>query len=982
MDPLTAVGLVANILQFVELGCKIFANAKEIRHSASGLTLNDQRTVDVISEMHMLSANLETPGKEPSDANGKALFKLARECRKLSHEIQKLLYETSAKNPGSSYEVIRSTMRRMSANIKDQLISLATDNKTQLSTINDLDASLKRLHGRVFSLSLSNDDLMEKIQELLQLPQAAREAVAQQQILRMLDHDDFHLRYDIVDKAHQETFRWIIEEGKNDESEHLSDSRKLLRTWLAEEQGIFHIAGKLGSGKSTLMKFLSSHPNTSSDLQIWSDIQTALGNILTNPHVHKTHRFCFFIDALDEQNDPSPQNDHKALVEMIQRWTESPDGALKVCVSSREDNVFMNAFNPNRRLRLQDLTRQDLEKYVRQKLPDIPSTDVRRRISSTIVWRSRGIFLWVVLVVKALREAFEDGRELSDFEAELNTLPSEQEALFAHLLRTIPTSRRRNAYCLLKLMTYEIPPLYDELDIPLHAILYLDKYLKNPRFALEDDPSQPNLHQYLHSKVSSRREVELVKARKMLQGDCRGLVESAGLYQPGEHYMTFTHRSVPEFLDKTATKEVMDRETGGFIPAEALAQMLLGQVRAAENRADIRAENGPRYNTVPPAYIYEVLLSYHHEKRRQCDPTNEYLTALEKELERKGLALPVPYTHGFYGVDDHAGPPRVYSNLERPGETFGITHPYYLLALFGDLDYVKWKLEQDPLFMAHTGNRSLLLACMLYGVLASDETWLLGPHWIVGPQCVKIIRQLLSMGPVDCLKYILALLIAGLDDLWWEKHDEFMESKTFFGTMLAALLGKVEEKNTVVIRFTIAGAGIRIYWNGVDLEEGSIPHSISPPSELDTKLKKEPYKLRRWIQLMEFENGDEILALIDKFEAPAGSSSGLDQTTDTGCTSTSRAQTPNLSVELNAEPLEEDTSPDREIPKEEAADDCEKTPVQAPRSQLPGSLSSVWYVYLLFALLGKLSTLLSSSRALIYLPEILCALVIHRVLSE
>jgi len=40
--------------------------------------------------------------------------------------------------------------------------------------------------------------------------------------------------------------------------------------WLSSGDGIFHIAGKLGSGKSTLMKFLCEHPCTIWQLQKWA----------------------------------------------------------------------------------------------------------------------------------------------------------------------------------------------------------------------------------------------------------------------------------------------------------------------------------------------------------------------------------------------------------------------------------------------------------------------------------------------------------------------------------------------------------------------------------------------------------------------------------------------------------------------------------------------------------------------------------------
>ena len=40
--------------------------------------------------------------------------------------------------------------------------------------------------------------------------------------------------------------------------------------WLSGGKGIFHIAGKLGSGKSTLMKFLCDHPRAKAKLERWA----------------------------------------------------------------------------------------------------------------------------------------------------------------------------------------------------------------------------------------------------------------------------------------------------------------------------------------------------------------------------------------------------------------------------------------------------------------------------------------------------------------------------------------------------------------------------------------------------------------------------------------------------------------------------------------------------------------------------------------
>jgi hypothetical protein len=43
-----------------------------------------------------------------------------------------------------------------------------------------------------------------------------------------------------------------------------------LTHWLSSGNGIYHISGKLGSGKSTLMKFLCEHKRTKAELQNWA----------------------------------------------------------------------------------------------------------------------------------------------------------------------------------------------------------------------------------------------------------------------------------------------------------------------------------------------------------------------------------------------------------------------------------------------------------------------------------------------------------------------------------------------------------------------------------------------------------------------------------------------------------------------------------------------------------------------------------------
>jgi type II secretory ATPase GspE/PulE/Tfp pilus assembly ATPase PilB-like protein len=51
-----------------------------------------------------------------------------------------------------------------------------------------------------------------------------------------------------------------------------TNARERYLSWLQEGRGIFHVAGKLGSGKSTLMKFLFNHPETRRQLLTWAGL--------------------------------------------------------------------------------------------------------------------------------------------------------------------------------------------------------------------------------------------------------------------------------------------------------------------------------------------------------------------------------------------------------------------------------------------------------------------------------------------------------------------------------------------------------------------------------------------------------------------------------------------------------------------------------------------------------------------------------------
>ncbi len=86
-----------------------------------------------------------------------------------------------------------------------------------------------------------------------------------QGILRSLKYPSMNNHYEDVIKAHQNTFKWAFFD---------SLKRKLpwdnIPAWLKSGDGVYWVCGKVGSGKSTLMKHIFDAPEPRHYLQMWA----------------------------------------------------------------------------------------------------------------------------------------------------------------------------------------------------------------------------------------------------------------------------------------------------------------------------------------------------------------------------------------------------------------------------------------------------------------------------------------------------------------------------------------------------------------------------------------------------------------------------------------------------------------------------------------------------------------------------------------
>ncbi|KAK3328670.1 hypothetical protein B0T19DRAFT_442559 [Cercophora scortea] len=434
---------------------------------------------------------------------------------------------------------------------------------------------------------------------------------------RLLDSLKFPVmldREDDIAPAERATFDWIFNDST---TEDLRWDNFL--DWLHNDQPLYWVTGKAGSGKSTLMKHLFCHSRTRTALQAWGrSVPLAIAGFFfwnTGSGMQKTqegllrsliyqvvsaHRelipivfsdaarhpefdltwttglltecfrklvgqtdvplkICFFIDGLDEYNGI-----HGDIAELLKRAAGAQD--IKVCLSSRPLVVFERAFGGLPRLMLQNLTFEDIKTYVTNKFNDNVSMvqlqqkdpALAKRLSTEIVTKAAGVFLWVKFVVRSLMEGLDSFDRGSDLEQRLRELPDDLERLYWHMLNSIkPAFYREQGFRILQLV-YRANKPFRLLNLAFADLEDGDLALR-AGFDHFDDNQLEDMCVSLVGRLKTR---------------CLGLLEVTDSlpappgyqFRSGEpvqmNYVRFMHQSVADFLETTEVKRQMEERLG------------------------------------------------------------------------------------------------------------------------------------------------------------------------------------------------------------------------------------------------------------------------------------------------------------------------------------------------------------------------------------------------------------------------------------
>ncbi|KAJ5668536.1 uncharacterized protein N7477_007106 [Penicillium maclennaniae] len=706
MDPLTAIGLAGNIICFIDFSFKLLSGMSKVLESSSGMTPENANLSALVEDLNSVANDLisDVPARTE---NEKKLCILATDCHALSGEISQTLKklkigDKKSKRQGMMVKIrsmrkekdIGAIERRLhgyqseilirlhvmfsqksdsqSSMVKIQLENLRSEGKLLRSeTTRRLDTLHQDIATLIQAMSLEvprngsntinkdpEDEPLVKLGEALSNLQSTTRSISwQNHILSRLIFPSMYRRGDSIEDPENGTFAWMVKEkfdslsGRDsiwekrvkEQEKMRNNTRQQFLTWLNSGSQVFHISGKAGSGKSTLMKFLAESPRVQRELEHWAgtkrlyrsllfetfiqcpdliprvfptlweglstgvappqqtplhfkEIKAAFGRLVQESQSFDAY-ICFWIDGLDEFEGDEVDQWH--LARDLLRWTESKH--IKLCVSSRPHIPFMQTFaiDMNHQISIHELTREDIRQFslaMFEKDPNFPRVQGSyRELISKVVEDANGVFLWARLVVRSLLKSIGYQTMAKGLEKLLTSMPKGLDELFDQMLNSIDRDDRPLSDKLFLMSTGDFG-LPGNRPIIGNAMAY-------SRLEDLDDPGFPENRPMQFCPISEIDE-QVSRVSCILDRFSRGLLEMKSNgnqaihgHQYFGHDVDFLHRTVRDYLVNTR-RDQMQRRVPEFDVRVGIFRLLLADYQfACPTWEDIHPQ---RYLYSPP----------------------------------------------------------------------------------------------------------------------------------------------------------------------------------------------------------------------------------------------------------------------------------------------------------------------------------------------------------------------------------------------
>lgn len=322
----------------------------------------------------------------------------------------------------------------------------------------------------------------------------AQTEVEHRDILQSLWYPEIFDRQQSIKAPYFDTFEWIFNDYPVSSHQGRYPSERMLRSremrgrsarWLFGSAPLFWIYGKAGSGKSSLMSLIQADSRTTRGLTAWTEgrqlytfsfyfwrpgsplekstrgllrsllfqlakakpevinlikasrsahyndwttksLLSALRSALSAFH---EDRIFLMIDGLDEYEDQ-----YLELLELLLECQQiSP---TKICIASRPETAILTKLKHHPCLCLQDLNENDIRSFIEGKLAPY-SSRIPDQLTSSLVLRAGGVFLWAALVLGSVISGILAGDDEEIIRTRVDSAPSELSQLFDQFLTRV-----------------------------------------------------------------------------------------------------------------------------------------------------------------------------------------------------------------------------------------------------------------------------------------------------------------------------------------------------------------------------------------------------------------------------------------------------------------------------------------------------------------------------------------------------------------
>ncbi|KAH7183607.1 uncharacterized protein B0J16DRAFT_307950 [Fusarium flagelliforme] len=696
-EPLAIIGLVSSIITFIEFSSKLISTAKRLRDNPDEPVTELERLEQTKQHVkHLKNAfEKESDGFMPQDIQ--EILWTAGQCESVAADLIAILQRLKGKD-GSSFKTLDAISVAMLAfwkkkpidNLQNRLEKLETKlrgavnqvlQQRQHTVLMEEIGMLQRLH---LNMAVNYEKTLDSYQtDILNLnspgsynvldrghldklnnrlhdfEQECKDRRHTGRVLSRLDFPEIRRRWNKIHATEKSTNTWIFDRQRTN-----------FPDWLESRNDIFWITGKAGSGKSTLMKFISDHSYTREALEHWANgdtlhvtsyyfwnqgsplqkslrglLRTILFNILkTTPSIvpkvcpelpdgdwtdaelkemlerltkleNIQAKLCFFIDGLDEFG--GEEIDLKNVLKFFNKSLH-----VKLCVSSRPRIILDDSFRNERQcLTISDFTAGDMKHYVRMRFKAKEFDKLRSQqggeeecenIMSKIAESSKGVWLWVYLVTHDLMRAAATYEKPYKLHEILDQFPKGLEEYFKYIIDQIEPHYREEMAQIFLITIDEVQPL------PVFLFSLLQREKKNENYAI-DAPIKPLDFEAIDADRQSMRALVHNRCGDLL------VVEDGKHPVILSHPVDFLHRTVRDFLRDCYYDQLKSQLKRNFDPLVSLCNMMLFLVKGL-----------PAIKSITQLFqIVDELLYYANEieKRSPSQAALDHLASVLDELD-------------------------------------------------------------------------------------------------------------------------------------------------------------------------------------------------------------------------------------------------------------------------------------------------------------------------------------------------------------